>query len=210
MTSLGTDKELLRADFKCVTGKPFKYFFCPILHVDEDVRLCKGHIIPKGLSGKSKVLQRTDADNGFGSFFESEAVDAIEYGFVRGNLLDIVLCGDPEEVKKMGRRFKLRVVAEGMPKPTDVIHRKEGNKVEFFVNNDDLKEALRTSDKTAKLSGQLAVELDARSSILATSLKASHLCWFQKMRVSIRPFQRGNFCRMGSTWLLRALYLSTT
>jgi hypothetical protein len=39
---LDTEVQKLRDNFQEETGHPFKHFFCPILHVDEDVPLCEG------------------------------------------------------------------------------------------------------------------------------------------------------------------------
>ena len=176
---MSTNVEELREDFESVTGKPVDYFYCPILRVDEDVPLTNGHVVPKSVGGKSKVLQRTDVDNGFGSFFEAEAADAVIHG-LDGDPVDVVLRGDPDELKKIGRRFKLRAWFDGMDKPVDISHRKMGGEVRFFMPKEDLIEVPREMDKPDGLRGSLSVELDARSSILATSLRTSHLCWFQK------------------------------
>ena len=201
MRSLGTNLEELREDFESVRGEPFEYFFCPILHVDEDVPLTKGHVIPESMGGTSKVLQRRDVDNGFGSFFEAEASDAIVLG-LDGDPLDIVLRGDPDELRKIGRRFKLRARFDGMDRPVDISHRKIGEEVGFFASTEDLSEALGRIDSTESLSGSLAVELDARSSILATSLRTSHLCWFQRCGYRYVFSNEGIFV----AWVLRSFY----
>ena len=179
MRSLGTNLGELREDFESVRGEPFEYFYCPILHGDEDVPLTKGHVIPESMGGKSKVLQRRDVDNGFGSFFEAEASDAIVHG-IDGDPLDIVFRGDPDALRKLGRRFKLRARFDGTDRPVDILHRKMGEEVEFFASTEDLNEAIGRNETTETLRGSLAVELDARSSILVTSLRTSHLSWFQK------------------------------
>ena len=193
----------LREDFESVRGKPFKHFYCPILHVDEDVPLTKGHVVPKSVGGKSKVLQRRDVDNGFGSFFEAEAADAVIHG-LDGNPLDIVLRGDPDQLKKIGRRFKLRARFDGMDKFVDISHRKMGGEVGFFVSTEDLTEVLGESDKPDRLRGSLGVELDARSSILATSLRTSHLCWFQKCGYRYVFSNEGIFV----AWVLRSFFVN--
>jgi hypothetical protein len=57
-----------------VTRSSFDYFFCPFLYKDEDVELCKAHIINQKFSNASKIwtVQRKDVDNFYGSFFEAE------------------------------------------------------------------------------------------------------------------------------------------
>lgn len=39
--------ERMREDFQGVTGKPFSWSYCPILFRDEEVDLCKAHIVNK-------------------------------------------------------------------------------------------------------------------------------------------------------------------
>ena len=176
---LGTNIEGLRADFASVTGTSFEHFYCPILHVDEDVPLMNGHIAPKSLGGKSKVLQRSDIDHGFGSFFEAEAGDAVLHG-LDVNPFDTVLEGDPEEIRKL-RRFKTKIQLAGTEKTIDLsIGMADGNVRFFPKSEEDFNAAVGELDEPTEFNAQLGVELDARSSILATSLRTSHLCWFRK------------------------------
>ena len=177
MNRLGTNIKHIKADYESATGKSFQHFFCPILHVDENVPLTKGHIVPESLGGKSRVLQRADVDNGFGSFFEAEAADAIRHGLDR-HPLRTVLGGDPEAMKKIARRFRLRVRLEGTNEFLDASFRNIDGQPAFHVSTDKLNEALgqRTSSDTRM--GLVALELDARSSILVTALRTSHLSWF--------------------------------
>ena len=51
----------VRADFEKWQGKPFRHFYCPILHVDERVPLQMGHII--SLMKPSRALQGLFKDN---------------------------------------------------------------------------------------------------------------------------------------------------
>jgi len=37
--------EELNKDYTSVDGHPFQHFFCPVLFKDEDVPLCKAHVI---------------------------------------------------------------------------------------------------------------------------------------------------------------------
>lgn len=201
MRSLSTNLDKLQEDFESVRGRPFNYFYCPILHVDQDVPLTKGHVVPKSLGGKSKVLQRRDVDNGFGSFFEAEAADAVIHG-LDGNALDIVLRGDPAELKKIGRRFKILAQFDGMNEPVHVSHRKTDAEVTFFVSKESLTKALGEIEKPISLRGSLGVELDARSSILATSLRTSHLCWFKKCGYRYVFSNEGIFV----AWVLRSFF----
>ena len=41
--------EQLRADYESVSDRPWHFFYCPILHRDEETELCAGHIINQAL-----------------------------------------------------------------------------------------------------------------------------------------------------------------
>lgn len=171
---LGTDIEELRADFASVRGEPFAHYYCPILHVDDRVALCHGHVVPKSMGGRTMVLQRQDVDNGFGFFFEAEASDAIKHGLERGDLLERVFFGDPADVKEISRRFKIEVKPHPDGKPIKLDPRKVNGETQFFAKSEHL------DGVEGRTKAEFGVWLDARSSILVTALKASHLCWFHK------------------------------
>ena len=171
---LVTDVEGLRNDFESVRGEPFKHYYCPILHVDEKTPLCYGHVVPKSVGGQETVIQREDVDNGFGFFFEAEARDAIRHGLERDGLLQKSISGDPDEVKEIHRRFKINTIFCPGDKPIRVNARKVNGETLFFVKREGL------GDVGGHFEALFGVELDARSSMLVTALKASHLCWFRK------------------------------
>lgn len=68
--------EKLRADFAKIGNSPFKHFYCPIIYKDEDVKLCRAHIVNKAFRNSSRkwTLQRKDIDGFFGSNFEADFV----------------------------------------------------------------------------------------------------------------------------------------
>src|SRR5688572_9727933 len=64
-----------RADFQKERGVPFKHFFCPILHRDEPVELCRAHVVnEKFESCREWVPQRKDVDNFYGAAVEADFV----------------------------------------------------------------------------------------------------------------------------------------
>ena len=193
---LGTDVEELRADFASVRGVPFAHYYCPILHVDEPVALCRGHVVPKSVGGRAMVLQREDVDNGFGDFFEAEAGDAIKHGLGRDDLLERVLSGDPDEVKEIRRRFKIETKLRPDGDPIKVDARKVDGETQFFVKPEYL------DGIEGRLRAEFGVGLDARSSILVTALKASHLCWFRKEGYAYVFSNEG----LVVAWALRSFY----
>jgi hypothetical protein len=65
----------MNANYEKIKGNPFKYFYCPTLHLDdEDIALCDGHVINEVFSKISsevpeiKVVQRQDVDEFYGRF----------------------------------------------------------------------------------------------------------------------------------------------
>jgi hypothetical protein len=46
--------EKFKANYVSLGNEPFKHFLCPILLVDDDTELCRGHVIPSAL-GDSNI-----------------------------------------------------------------------------------------------------------------------------------------------------------
>jgi len=76
VANTGLEKRLeeLRADFASLTGAPFQHFFCPVLFVDEDAALCKGHVVSQAFPSSTRrwTVQRKDVDSFYGSYFETD------------------------------------------------------------------------------------------------------------------------------------------
>src|SRR5579872_268375 len=71
--------EELRTNFQEETGHPFQYFYCPFLHVDEDVPLCKGHVINEKFETTNEWLpQREDFDNFYGRIAEADYLSVVQ------------------------------------------------------------------------------------------------------------------------------------
>ena len=66
--------EQLRADYESVSDRPWHFFYCPILHRDEETELCAGHVINQALedTDRSWTVQRKDVDNHYGTLFEGD------------------------------------------------------------------------------------------------------------------------------------------
>ena len=190
---LGTELKQYQSDFEAVTGREFRHFFCPILHVDEKVRLMKGHIVPASVGGKSTVLQRADVDNGFGSFFESEFTVAIADGLQRDDALERILSASDNAPRL--QRFNLSVSIEGQ---NDVRVRKGriGREKVFFVKRSDLRVGMGSAP------ARFSAELDAGSSALTTCLRACHLYWFKQLGYSYVFSREGELV----AWVLRKFY----
>jgi hypothetical protein len=167
----------LRADYARTVGQPFAHFYCPILFRDEDVELCKAHIVNAAFSGSSRwTLQRKDVDNFYGSVFESEFVDLQH----RGHRPDDVVVD-----KTLSKRFRPKFVVEGrtvdyyVPKgvvPTEhspfLMDGKAGPvQIALKIHPS---ETLALADAN----WQIRVEKDLRIAALVSVLKAAHLTLF--------------------------------
>jgi hypothetical protein len=75
--SANAELERLRADYAAIVQNPFSFFYCPVLFRDENVELCKGHLVNREF-GSAWTIQRRDIDSFFGRHFESDFVD-IQY-----------------------------------------------------------------------------------------------------------------------------------
>jgi hypothetical protein len=172
--------EELRSDYLEVAGKPFSHFFCPTLFRDEDVALCRAHIVNTAFPGSSRnwTVQRADVDSFYGSAFESDFVD-IQY---RGQPLVDHALGDPILSKKLRPRIQIagaavqHFVATG-PVParfTEVSVNGPSGPVRLGLKiHPD--EALHASQ------WQISIEKDIRLPALASMLKAAHLTMFEML-----------------------------
>jgi hypothetical protein len=97
----------MRADYVKVAGKPFDYFYCPLLCSDEDVELCMGHVISKTWPNccRSQVVQRGDIDHWYGSIAEAEFGTLLE---TRAAGLGGVLTDD-----KLLKQVRPKILVEG-------------------------------------------------------------------------------------------------
>lgn len=101
--------EKLRHNFEGIKGVPFLHFFCPILLKDEDVPLCKAHIVNKAFpeSPRAWTIQRHDVDNFFGTNFEADFV-AIQYK-------ELHTIGDTITDKKLSGIFSPEISVDETP-----------------------------------------------------------------------------------------------
>lgn len=169
-----------RADFESLVGRPFEHFFCPILHVDDETELCKGHVVGKAFPGSARdwVVQRKDVDGFYGSHFEADFA-AILYkagGAPASVLLD----------KDLSRLFNVVITADG--EPVDHFFTR-GKMPEHFngfeVHGDDgqevflgLKLERGHAYEKARAHWETWVSKDIRIPALVSLLKAAYLTLF--------------------------------
>jgi hypothetical protein len=191
--------ETLRSDYQQVTGKSFAHFFCPILFRDEDVELCRAHIINTAFPDSSQdwTVQRADVDRFYGHAFESHFVD-IQY---RGQPLANRVLGDPALSKKLQPRIRIageevpHFVATG-PVPA---HFTEVN-VEGPKGSVRLGLKIDPDDAANTSQWQIEIEKDIRLAALASTLKAAHLTMFEMLGYRYCLIRRRLLSRPECAW----------
>lgn len=179
-------REQMNADFHAKTGAPFSHFYCPILFRDEDVPLCKAHIVNKAFpdSERSWTVQREDVDNFFGAVFEGDFV-GIQYRD-RGWSPDDCIA-DPG----LKSRFQPTIQVEGTP--VDYYVATGPVPAEFTnivlttrVGDVRLTLKMRPDDVAAHADSnwQITVEKDLRLQSLVSVLKSAHLTLFEMLGYS--------------------------
>jgi hypothetical protein len=172
--------ERLRSDYQEVAGKPFLHFFCPTLFRDEDVALCRAHIVNAAFPGSSRnwTVQRADVDNFYGRAFEGDFVD-IKY---RGQQLTDDVLGERILSKKLrpiiqiaGEKVQHFVATGPIP----------GHFTEVSVNGTDgpvrLGLKIRPDNALSTSEWRIAIEKDIRLPALASMLKTAHLTLFEML-----------------------------
>ena len=171
-------------DHEVEIGRPFDHFHCPILHVDEAVEMCKGHVVPKKFkTSNAWVPQRADMDNFYGTVVESMFVGIVQD---RGKDAFHVWL-DP----KLRRRHRPRIESGG--KAVDHYFSLPPSPVEGHtpvqLTTDSGKAICNltvkmSADELKSLDGskiQLVVERDYRAPVIASLIKAAHLTLFKML-----------------------------
>lgn len=181
-TSVQPKLEGLRTDYNQFRGHPFAYFYCPILFRDEDVSLCKAHIINQAFPDSTPdwTVQRKDVDNFYGSAFEADFI-AFRYHEDRsiGNALtDKTLSKklNPQillDDKQVGYFFSNRDLPEHFTR-LDIEH--EGQVVQL-----GLKMSLESVLAATSQKWEVAISKDIRIPALVSLIKAAHLTLFDML-----------------------------
>jgi hypothetical protein len=181
-TAVEQKLNMLRSDYQTVVGTPFSHFYCPILFRDEDVDLCRAHIINRAFpnSGRNWTVQRADVDNFYGRIFEGDFVD-IQY---RGKQLAEHIIGDPDLSKKLHPRIRMggevveHFAAHG-PVPdyfTEAIAASPSGPIRLGLK-------IHPDEAQAAMSKgcEIVIEKDVRLPALVSLLKAAHLTLFEML-----------------------------
>ena len=181
---MNTDVEIkldkLRSDYTGFVGQSFNHFLCPIIFKDEDVEICKAHIINQAFPNSSRAwtVQRKDVDGFFGSIFEADFI-AVLYN-------ENPSLGDTIANKKLSRLFKPEILFDG--KSVDFFLAR-GNipenftKVEFDNDGEEVDLVIKMSPEDVQSASnrewEISVSKDVRISALVSLIKSAHLSLFE-------------------------------
>lgn len=172
--------EQLRDDHARATGAPFQHFFCPILYRDEDVPLCRGHIVPQAFRGASSdwTVQRKDVENLFGTLFES----SFEVVQERGKRSAVDALRDKDLAKKLHPKIFVDEEEVEYYKPKGPVP-DQHTRIEITdgQNTVDLALKLERSELAEQrdCDWEIGYEKDVRLGALVSLLKAAHLTLFE-------------------------------
>lgn len=169
----------LARDYEVLTGQTFESFYCPVLYRDEDVHLCRAHVIGRGFrdSDRGWTIQRKDVDSFYGSLFEADFLALQERK--RHDPLHVL------KTPHLNRQLRPKLSADGVvlehfipngPVPVEYSRVQIGAGVETF----QLALKLHPDDALDLLSSnwQIQIEKDVRLAALGSILKAAHLTLF--------------------------------
>jgi hypothetical protein len=189
--------EQVRGDYHRNTGRPFRWFYCPVLFRDDDVELCKGHVLNQAFVGSTRAwtVQRKDIDNFYGSFFESDFVLIQELGsspiqrIIEGSEIGKKL---PVKVSFKGDRvdsydYKRGAVPKGH---TAIVVEGSSGSTRPMVLKMVPDEVGRN---TAPGDWELSVEKDLRLESLVSLIKAAHLTLFHMLGYNYALSAGGHF-----------------
>ena len=177
--------DLLRDDYNRVAGEHFRWFHCPFLFRDEDVELCKGHVLNQAFVGSKRVwtIQRKDLDNFYGSFFEPDFVLIQDLGSAA--LQGVI--ESPGLVKKVPVNVSLKGVRiDSYPYKKGPVPKEHTPIVIESSSGRTLSMVLKiapdeVAENTASRDWALSVEKDLRLESLVSLLKAAHLTLFRML-----------------------------
>ena len=168
-----------RANYESYHGKPCKHFVCPILGRDEEVEMCRGHMVALG-PDNIWVPQRKDVDNFYGSVVEADLATIIE----DRDQDPWTLLLDP----KRRKRHRLRMHVDGEPVEHYVLrpdHQPVPRHTRIEIRDDRAQAICNIGIKVApdqlpesEYRLELIVERDFSPSVIASMLKAAHLTMF--------------------------------
>jgi hypothetical protein len=171
----------VQADYTDRNGSPFRHFYCPILHRDEETDLCMGHVVNEKIANscRATVVQRSDVDSWYGSMFESDFLALLEAR--ESSLHDVFSTRHLRQrlrpqFRLDGKEIRHYACKEpGTPEHTPIMLENEQGAVFRFALD------MRPDEMRASLQGnwEVAVEADFRLPALVSLIKAAYLTLFR-------------------------------
>lgn len=174
--------EQMRADYESVSGRSWRFFYCPILHRDEETELCAGHVINQALedADRSWTIQRKDVDNHYGTLFEGDFLALEQKVDLQ---VDEILTD-----RKLSRQFNPQIVIDGQAvdhyRPQGVVPKQHSD---LYVESPDgpVRLALKMPPDELEESFDERWEVvfgkDVRLAALVSLLKSAHLTLFHML-----------------------------
>lgn len=177
--SINREVKRWKADFEELGDGSFEHFYCPILLRDENVELCRGHIVNKAIPNccRKTVIQRKDIDGFYGSLLESHFATAIKakQTVAASMIFDAVLRREiPWTIKVDGREIEVYDPTKGKSPSHPTVQIQSGT-------GSVLNLAMKIAEGELPSAGSLNVIVD-RSYVpeaTASLLKAAHLTMFE-------------------------------
>jgi hypothetical protein len=173
--------EKINTNYEQVINRSASHFFCPILFTDEDVELCKAHIVNQAFpeSTPNWTIQRKDIDNFNGSFFEADFI-AVQYNEHTHE--------DIFTNKKLSKLFKPQILVDNQPVDYFILNKKIPSNftpLQFENGDNSLQLGLKISPKeleeAQEKNWEMSVSKDVRLQALVSLIKAAHLTLFEML-----------------------------
>jgi hypothetical protein len=180
-TDVQAKLEKLKINYSQVKGQPFSHFFCPILFRDENVPLCKAHIVNEAFlnSARAWTIQRKDVDSFYGSTVEAEFLATQYNDHTHSNIF---------VDKKLSKLFKPQILVDGNPIDffiADGQVPKQFTRLELNNDGQIIKLGIKMSNEdflAAKdKNWEMSISKDVRMSALVSLIKAAHLTMFEML-----------------------------
>ena len=170
----------LNVNFLENTGKKVKYFFCPILFVDEETEVCEAHIVNKAFSKSSRswTIQRKDVDGFYGRLFESDFVK-LDYAISNKSIYEVMT---DESLMKKYRPMIINKKNERIEYfyPTGKVP-EQYSEIQLSLEEQSLNLGLKIHPETSCDYLEFEVALDLRLCALVSLIKAGYLTLFEML-----------------------------
>jgi hypothetical protein len=175
--------ERLRSDYEQLKGRPFTYFYCPILFRDEQTDLCRAHIINRAFrdSPRAWTIQRSDVDSFYGSNFEADFI-TIQYRTENWSPSEVIVDS------ALSKRFSPKILIDKIPVEHFVaqgVVPKDYTEVEIESSGRSVQLGLKMHPRDFIVAldkdWEIEINLDVRLPAIVSLIKAAHLSLFEML-----------------------------